>query len=111
MGKKLYAGNLSFSVNDDALKQAFSEAGSVASAKVITDRASGRSKGFGFVEMQSDDEAQKAIELLNGKDLAGRALRVSEARPPENSGGGRGGFDRGSRGGSGGGRGRGPRSF
>ena len=115
MGKKLYVGNLPFSVNDDTLKSVFSEAGNVESAKVIIDRASGRSKGFGFVEMGSDDEAQAAISTLNGKDVDGRPLRVSEARPMEGGregggprGGGRGGFG-GGRGGFGGPRGGGHR--
>ena len=110
MGKKLYVGNLPFSVNDDTLRTVFTEAGNVESAKVIIDRASGRSKGFGFVEMASDDEAQAAISNLNGKEVDGRPLRVSEARPMEGGregggGGGRGGFGGGGRGGFGGGRG------
>ncbi len=106
MGKKLYVGNLSFSVNDDTLRSAFEAMGAVESAKVITDKTSGRSKGFGFVEMATEDDAQKAIGELNGKDLAGRAIRVSEARPMENSGGGGrhggGGFGGGGRRGGGG---------
>lgn len=81
MGKKLYVGNLPFSANDGSLKEFFAQAGAVDSASVITDRASGRSKGFGFVEMSSDDEAKKAIETLNGKEMEGRALRVNEAKP------------------------------
>jgi cold-inducible RNA-binding protein len=104
MGKKLYVGNLSYGMTDDALQAAFAACGTVESAKVITDRDSGRSKGFGFVEMSSDAEATKAIEQLNGQTLDGRALNVSEARPQaprEGGGGGRGGFG----GGGGGGRG------
>ena len=110
MGKKLYVGNLSFSVNDDGLKVFFESIGGVDSAKVITDRDSGRSKGFGFVEMASDDLAQRAIAELNGKELSGRQINVSEARPqaPREGGGGGGGGFRGGGGGGGGGRG-GPR--
>jgi len=81
MNKKLYVGNLDYSVTDDQLSQLFSQAGAVVSSTVITDRNSGRSKGFGFVEMSSDEEAKKAIEMLNGKDLQGRNLVVNEARP------------------------------
>ena len=98
MSNKLFVGSLSYSVNDDQLKDAFAAAGNVASAKVIVDRETGRSKGFGFVEMGSDDEAKAAVEMLNGKELDGRAMAVSEARPredrpsrPQNNGGG-GGF-------------------
>ena len=113
MGKKVYVGNLSYSVTSEELAQLFEPYGTVESADVITDRATGRSKGFGFVEMATDEEAQKAIEGLNGRDNAGRALTVSEARPREDrgdgGGGGRGGRDRGGygggRGGGGGGRG------
>ena len=102
MGKKLYVGNLSFNVTDSALEQMFAAHGTVVSAQVIMDRDTGRSKGFGFVEMKSDQEAQAAITALNGQELEGRALTVNEARPrPE--GGGRGGRDRGGRGGFGGG--------
>lgn len=92
MGKKLYVGNLSYSMTDDGLANAFSKCGTVESARVITDRDSGRSKGFGFVEMSSDAEAQKAIETMNGQQLEGRPLNVSEARPqaPREGGGGRG---------------------
>ena len=106
MGKKLYVGNLSYSLTDDLLMEAFSKSGTVESARVITDRDSGRSKGFGFVEMASDGEATKAIEQWNGQMLEGRALNVSEAKPQaprEGGGGGRGGFGGG--GGGGGGRG------
>ena len=90
MGKKLYVGNLPYSVTDSSLNQLFSQAGSVASAQVIIDRQSGRSKGFGFVEMSSDQEAASAIEKFNGKDFEGRPLTVNEAKPPvprENRGG------------------------
>jgi RNA recognition motif-containing protein len=92
MGKKLYVGNLPYSATDDSLMQHFSAAGQVESAKVIIDRDSGRSKGFGFVEMASDGEATKAIEQLNGQAMDGRPLNVSEARPqaPREGGGGRG---------------------
>ena len=94
MGKKLYVGNLSYSVNDSSLQQAFSEFGSVQSAKVMTDRDSGRSKGFGFVEMSSDAEAQAAIAGMNGQNLDGRDAVVNEARPmePRTGGGGGGGY-------------------
>lgn len=101
MGKKLYVGNLPYSVDDAALESRFAAFGSVTSAKVIMDRDSGRSKGFGFVEMENDDEATRAVEELNGQDLGGRALNVSEARPQAPREGGGGGF----RGGGGGGRG------
>jgi len=113
MGKKLYVGNLPYSVDDAALQGRFSEFGAVTSAKVIMDRDSGRSKGFGFVEMENDDEANRAIEELNGTDLGGRAMNVSEARPQAPREGGGGGFRGGRGGGGGGGRGgfgsRGPR--
>lgn len=108
MGKKLYVGNLNFAVDSAALQDMFTEYGSVQSAQVITDRETGRSKGFGFVEMSSDSEATAAIEALNGQDHQGRALTVNEAKPREDrprgggfggGGGGRGGF-----GGGGGGR-------
>ncbi len=106
MGKKLYVGNLSYSVTDADLEQMFSQHGTVDSAQVITDRDTGRSKGFGFVEMSSNDEAEAAINALNGKEHDGRALTVNEARPRENrGGGGGGGGGRGGRGGGGGGRG------
>ena len=103
MGNKLYVGNLAYSVRDDALQQAFSQFGHVASAKVMMDRETGRSKGFGFVEMDSDAEAQAAINGMNGQSLEGRAIVVNEARPREDRPGGFGGG--GSRGGYGGGRG------
>jgi RNA recognition motif-containing protein len=83
MGTKLFVGSLAFSATDDDLAQAFAQAGSVVSAKVIMDRDSGRSKGFGFVEMSTPEEAQKAIQMLDGKEVAGRAVNVSEARPRE----------------------------
>lgn len=79
MGKKLYVGNLSFNTNEDGLRDHFSAYGTVASAKIITDRDSGRSKGFGFVEMSSDEEAQAAITSTNGQELDGRPLKVNEA--------------------------------
>lgn len=82
MGKKLFVGSVSYNTNDEGLKEAFAQAGTVVSATIIMDRASGRSKGFGFVEMSTDEEAQKAIELWNGKPLDGRNIVVSEARPP-----------------------------
>ncbi len=93
MATKLFVGSLSYSVNDDQLSDAFSAVGQVASAKVITDRDTGRSKGFGFVEMSNDDEAKAAIDQLNGKEIEGRAITVSEARPREDRprGGGFGG--------------------
>ena len=83
MAQKLYVGNLSYNVSDDALRDLFAQAGTVTSASVITDRMSGRSKGFGFVEMSSDAEAQSAIEMFNGKEYEGRNLTVNEARPKE----------------------------
>jgi len=106
MGKKLYVGNLAYSVGDSELQQIFEAHGAVQSAQVIMDRDTGRSKGFGFVEMGSDAEAQAAIQALNGSEVEGRALTVNEARPkPEGGGGGgRGGYGGG---GGGGGRGRG----
>ena len=105
MGKKLYVGNLSYSVGDSELSQIFAAYGSVASAQVIIDRETGRSKGFGFVEMGTDQEAQAAIADCNGKEIEGRALTVNEARPKVEGGGrgGSGGGGGGSRGGYGGG--------
>ena len=93
MGKKIYVGNLSYSVDSTALQDMFSEFGAVESANVIMDRDSGRSKGFGFVEMGSEEAAQTAIQKLNGQEMSGRALNVSEAKPqePRSGGGGRGG--------------------
>ena len=111
MGNKLYVGNLSYSIRDDDLQQAFAQFGSVASAKVMMDRDTGRSKGFGFVEMGSDAEAQSAISGMHGKDLDGRALVVNEARPREERPGGfGGGRSGGGYGGGGGGYGGGGRS-
>src|SRR5438132_13044301 len=107
MGKKLYVGNLTYGVTDSDLLRMFEPHGTVQSAQVIMDRDTGRSKGFGFVEMGSDQEAQAAIQALNGTEVEGRALTVNEARPkPEGGGGGRGGYG-GGRGGGGGGGGRG----
>lgn len=106
MGNKLYVGNLAYSVRDDNLQQQFAEFGSVTSAKVMMDRDSGRSKGFGFVEMGSDAEAQAAINGLNGQSMDGRALVVNEARPKEERPGGFGGGNRSGGGGYGGGGGR-----
>jgi RNA recognition motif-containing protein len=103
MGKKLYVGNLPYSVADSDLQRLFEAHGSVVSAQVIMDRDTGRSKGFGFVEMGSDSEAQAAIAEMNGKEVDGRSLTVNEARPKPEGGGGRGG--RGGYGGGGGGRG------
>jgi RNA recognition motif-containing protein len=102
VGNKLYVGNLAYSVRDDSLMQAFSSFGTVTSAKVMMDRETGRSKGFGFVEMGSDAEAQAAINGMNGQSLEGRAVVVNEARPREERPGGFGGGG-GSRGGYGGG--------
>jgi len=101
MGKKLYVGNLSYQVDSSELEQLFSQHGTVESAQIINDRETGRSKGFGFVEMASDDEAQAAIAALNGQEHGGRALTVNEAKPREERGGGGGG--RGGYGGGGGG--------
>jgi RNA recognition motif-containing protein len=81
---KLYVGNIKWTINDDQLKSTFSSTGNVVSASVVLDRETGRSRGFGFVEMASDEEGNKAIQLLNGKDIDGRALIVSEARPEGN---------------------------
>src|SRR4030042_5710461 len=97
MGKKLYVGNLGYDVNDADLSQMFSQHGQVESANVIMDKMTGRSKGFGFVEMSSEQEAQAAIAALNGKEYDGRTLTVNEAKPREERPGG------GRRGGSGGG--------
>ncbi|MFH1048886.1 MAG: RNA-binding protein [Patescibacteria group bacterium] len=106
MAKKLYVGSLSYSTTDDALKATFSAAGTVVSASIIIDKMSGRSKGFGFVEMSTDEEALKAVEMFNGKEVDGRTIIVNEARPmterPARTGG-RGGFGSGSN--RGGGRG------
>lgn len=107
MTKKLYVGNLSYNTVEDDIRDIFVEAGEVVSVTIITDRDTGRSKGFGFVEMDTEDSAQKAIARLNGRELDGRTLTVSEARPPrEGGGGGRPGGDRGRSGGGGYGGGR-----
>jgi hypothetical protein len=103
MGNKLYVGNLAYSVRDESLQQAFGEFGTVTSAKVMMDRETGRSKGFGFVEMASDPEAQSAINGMNGQPLEGRAIVVNEARPREERPGGFGGGGGGRSGGGGGG--------
>ncbi len=103
MGKKLYVGNLAYSVGDSDLQRLFEAHGSVASAQVIMDRDTGRSKGFGFVEMGSDAEAQAAITAMNGVEIEGRALTVNEARPKPEGGRGGGGGGRGYGGGGGGG--------
>lgn len=84
MATKLFVGSLSYSVNDDQLQDAFAAVGQVVSAKVIIDRDTGRSKGFGFVEMATEEEAQAAVKQLNGKEIEGRAIAVNEARPQEN---------------------------
>lgn len=116
MNNKLFVGNLPYTATEDELKEAFTQAGNVVSVKIIMDRDTGRSKGFGFVEMATDQEAAAALEKLNGADYAGRAISVSIARPmepraPRGPGGGGGGFgggggggrgDRGGRGGRGG---------
>jgi RNA recognition motif-containing protein len=107
MGSKLYVGNLSYNVNSSDLEQLFSQHGTVQSAEVIADRDTGRSKGFGFVQMGSDQEAQAAISALNGQEHDGRALTVNEAKPKEDRPrGGGGGGGRGGYGGGGGGGGR-----
>jgi RNA recognition motif-containing protein len=103
VGNKLYVGNLSYSVRDESLHQAFSQFGTVTSAKVMMDRETNRSKGFGFVEMGSDAEAQAAINGMNGQSLEGRAIVVNEARPREDRPGGGGGGYGGGGGRSGGG--------
>ncbi len=97
MGKKLYCGNLSFSVRNSDLEELFSQYGQVVSAQVIEDRETGRSKGFGFVEMGSDTEAEAAISALDGSDHEGRSLKVNEAKPRESRGGGGGRGGRGGR--------------
>jgi cold-inducible RNA-binding protein len=117
MGNKLYVGNLPYTVRDEDLQQAFGEFGAITSAKVMMERDTGRSKGFGFVEMGSDAEAQAAIEGMNGQSLGGRSITVNEARPMEarpprtgGFGGGGGGYGGGGRSGGGGGYGGGDRS-
>jgi RNA recognition motif-containing protein len=104
MAKKIYVGNLSFNTNDEQLNKIFAPFGAVTSARVITDKFTSRSRGFGFVEMENNEEADKAIAALNGKDVDGRALKVSEAQPREDKPrGGGGGFGGGGFGGGGGG--------
>ena len=102
MSQKLYVGGLPYSVTDAQLEEIFAEHGTVESARVISDKFTSQSRGFGFVEMSSGEDGQKAIDALNGTDLQGRTLTVNEARPQENRGGG-GGFGRGPGGGGGGG--------
>jgi len=99
MSSKLYVGNLPYSSDENSLRQLFSQSGTVTSVNVITDRDTGRSKGFCFIEMETDGQAEAAIEKLNGQEVDGRALKVSKAKPKESHGGGGGG-------GFGGGRGR-----
>lgn len=95
MAQKLYVGGIAYATSDSALKDAFAQAGNVVSATIIMDKMTGRSKGFGFVEMASDAEAQAAIDMWNGKELDGRKLTVNEARPMEPRAPRTGGFDRG----------------
>ena len=95
MGRKLYVGNLGYDVNDDQLSQLFSAHGTVDSASVIMDRSTGRSKGFAFVEMSTNEEAQAAMSALDGQDVGGRSIKVNEAKPRTDSGGGGGGGGRG----------------
>jgi RNA recognition motif-containing protein len=102
MGSKLYVGGLPYSATEQQLSDLFAAHGTVASARIIADKFTGQSRGFGFVEMSSDSEAKAAIAALNGSDMGGRSLTVNEAKPMERSGGGGGGF------GGGGGGGRGP---
>jgi len=104
MSMKLYVGNLAFQTSSEDLQQLFAQAGTVESASVVEDRETGRSRGFGFVEMSSKEEGEKAIEQFNGKEVNGRNLNVNEAKPREDRGGG-GGGGRGGYGGGGGGRG------
>jgi RNA recognition motif-containing protein len=103
MGTKLFVGNLSFDVIENELQDLFSQAGAVTSVDIMQDRTTGRSRGFGFVEMATEADKDKAISMFNGKEFKGRALTVNEARPREERGGGGGGY----RGGGGGGGGRG----
>src|SRR5829696_3664474 len=107
MSIKLYVGNLSFQTSSEDLRDLFSQAGTVESASVVEDRDTGRSRGFGFVEMGSREEGEAAIAQFNGKEFGGRNLTVNEARPREDRGGGRGGFGGGGNRGGGGGGGRG----
>lgn len=106
MAKKLYVGNLPYTATDSDLQRMFEAHGAVQSAQVVVDRDTGRSKGFGFVEMETGEAAQAAISALNGQDMGGRSLTVNEARPREDRGGGGGGGGRGGYGGGGGGGGR-----
>jgi RNA recognition motif-containing protein len=99
VGKKLYVGNLPFAATESSLSELFAQAGAVESVRVITDRDSGRSKGFGFVEMASDEDAQNAISSFNGTDVGGRQIVVNEARPMQRRDGGGGGFESGGGGG------------
>ncbi len=98
MAKRLYVGGLPYSTTEDTLRDAFAKAGAVASASIVTDKMTGRSRGFGFVEMENDADADKAIEMWNGKELEGRTLTVNEARPLEARAPRRGGFGGGGRG-------------
>jgi RNA recognition motif-containing protein len=104
MSTKLYVGNLSFQTSGDDLQQLFGQAGTVESANIIEDRETGRSRGFGFIEMSTSEEGRAAIEQFNGKEVDGRALTVNEAKPREDRSGGGGGGGRGGYGGNGGGR-------
>ncbi|MDH3645401.1 MAG: RNA-binding protein [Gammaproteobacteria bacterium] len=97
MGRKLYVGNLPYSVTEESLRETFSQCGTVDSANMITDRDTGQSKGFGFVEMSSDSEAQKAIQELNGTTMENRQIKVNEAKPRQPRGGGGGGGGGGNR--------------
>ena len=107
MGRRLYVGNLSYNTTEISLRDAFGQVGTVADAKIVMDRDTGRPRGFGFVEMSSDEEAQNAIQQLNGRELDGRAINVNEAQERSGGGGGGGGGrGRGGGGGGGGGRGR-----
>jgi len=108
MGRKLYVGNLPYSASETSVREAFSKCGTVDSVSIISDRDTGQSKGFGFVEMSSDAEAQAAIQQLNGTSLDGRQIKVNEAKPkaPGGGGGGRGGYGGGGGGYGGGGGGR-----
>jgi RNA recognition motif-containing protein len=104
--KNIFVGNLSFNTNEDELRQMFESYGQVDRVSILTDRDTGRSRGFGFVEMTSDEDGEKAITALNGSQFGGRTINVNEARPKSDRGGGGGGFG----GGGGGGRGRGDRN-
>lgn len=104
MGSKIYVGGLPYSATEQELSDLFGRHGSVASARIITDKFTGQSRGFGFVEMSSDAEAQAAVAALNGAEMGGRTLTVNEARPQEPRTGGGGGFGGGGRGGAGGGK-------